>query len=1658
MTLITSQTDEYRQIQIKSGRLKTRLELTSIGYQQLSKSPELKAQEALQEACDNKNVKKNPLKILKPAIDLCHWIITAKFDDEVQANYIFFKAFNYAQKRDFEVQDQRKSSDIELANGTLNDILSSEEINSSKIFPKNQIQEAIGNKAFSEKAVNIAESLDFYRVDKFAIKALTDKNFQARLLEKGFQLRVIKNYVDQRLRIFFQDKHKNEVGSQNLYFALRNFISSGGDDLIDEYFKSDKFNKESFKKKFIGSIETRLETGEKDDNYDSLQLLINYASISSEQKQFISNFMTSTKEIHLKNIPTIDLENLRKEPLLYHSIQLRNSDPEQSQEMYHRYVQKITNTNQFFLAAEYGPQDKESLAFLKSTMDQKFKNQEISLTLNLEATEREASRYLQRNHSDIDSDYRNDKKIREKPLTMISWGSVYKNFASEEREILKKINASELYNPYSDILSTLYDFRALSSAYFEGRNATLPNELKTIETKKLEQIYPALKQLDSKHLLTAYLPLIYMQDDLSLKVQEDLEHYIRHSSYNYQAEFIKRLLEIGEQDKATGLISKIISHYSNSNQLSLFNDKLQALEINPSIYKESFKERVSQENFNLDINISKQNFLILLNTESDIPYGTFKTSINENNHHVAVAVSKNKNGSEETLAHIHIEKNSGKMFIENIGDNYISVNGEKINHKTEISYGSYVGIDNDLYRLEFGEARGDLSFSLIAKDKALKLEGSFISPQINEVLDSGININGAALNTNNFHNILNRLDFHQDSEGKDVIIYDGSKQGGLETESYLLWGPSKGIKIQEGLAGYKLNENNRPINTVHVENTNYLEGLGLIQSLLDRSDTLPSGMLNKVDLKIGQNVSPTLNFNTSSNERLELISQKVNALQAPIKTRSSQLSKTTKPSSLLFKQASSSIISGNIKHSKAFIIKAIDTAENTQELLQAINLWTETLQKPLEDLKNKVDIQALNEKILNYDLKYQCSDLAFQLNSNDLQVGASGFGKVTPRSWDLLDLVELKDVFKVLGMKEAVSRMDTIHSDFQKLQAMADEANKLESSQNFNSLNNAPTLFFDKKLFHNFLGMLKVINQPLNLSESKYNLNTIYPALLASPLINNDEAKNINEVEIQTQIKNQILKQFKHAGLYYQCEFLSRLKFFNDQQHIEPLMQEMFSQIKNSDLLYKAIDEMRFQGFQDKELKQSLSKVLDQKSDFIWHIDSSEKNNFFKSLSETDLNINLNLSKLQIEVSINQDGTKLFRLGKLINDKVINLGEINFDAEKKTLKYHLMDMDEKISVHINGANLTGETGVDLLHEDLIQLGNDMFYLAKTNNGELAIHQISHGNAEVINQLWLRDNNTHFEQGNIGQCDISGLIAAMREDPSGMGLKLLVNSVDIVRDLNNDIIFSTRIKNPEMVKVDQASLVDQPYKWQRITVEKSLRGYSFSDKKDNDGRTEILIGSPFELSIDSVDMRYEAGEATYSRDRRPSFGTKMNSGPGILGATMRKLTGDDYKYLVGKEEVIESLWGAKEKEGYQSNYYRNPARYCDSGNLSKESLAYYWKDDMEKILTTLSQSGKAGIFTNIEFPKGEVPQNILENHPEIHADHCYALGPHNGINVQESMKGKPSSCLLGKKILMINPWNTEKYRSFVDLKAISSTGFGLLQWDASDQIKLDCVFS
>lgn len=1648
MTLITHN-NEY--LQIKFGRLEKEVKLTPIGYQQLSESPELKTQEALQGAC-GENIKRNPLKILKPAFDLCHWIITAKFDDEVQANYIFFKAFNYAQKRDFEVQDQRKSSDIELANGNLKDLLSLEEINSSKIFPKNQIQEAIGNKAFSQKAVKIAESLDFYQVDKFAIKALTDKNFQARLLEKGFQLKIIKNYIDQRLRIFFQDKHKNEVGSQNLYFALRNFISSGGDDLIDEYFKSDKFNKESFKKKFIGSIETRLKTGVKDDNYDSLQLLINYASISSEQKQFISNFMTSTKEFHLKNIPTVDLKNLRKEPLLYHSMQLRNSNPEQSQEMYRRYVQKITDTNQFFLAAEYGPQDKENLAFLKSTMNQKFKNQEISLTLNLEATEREASRYLQENHSDIDSDYRNDKKIREKPLTMTSWISIYKNSRLEEEEILKKINASELYDPYRDLARTLQNFTSLSSAYFKGRNATLLNGLKRIETKKLEQIYPALKQVDSKHLLTAYLPLIYMRDDLSLKVQEDLEHYIRHSSYNYQAEFIKRLLEIGEQDKATGLISKIINHYSNSNQLSLFNDKLQALEINPSVYKEPFKDRASQEDFNLDINISKQNFLMLLNTESDIPYGTFKTSVKENNYHVAVAVSKNNNGSEEALAHIHIEKNSGRMFIEHTGDNYISVNGEKINHKTEISYGSYIGIDNDLYRLEFGEARGDLSFSLIAKDKAIKLEGSFLSPQINEVLNSGININGAALNTNNFHNILSRLDFHQDSEGNDVIIYDGTRQGALETEDYLLWGPSKGIKIQEGLAGYKLNENNKPINTVHIENTNYMEGLGLIQALLDRSDTLPSWMLNKVDLKIGQNISPTLNFNTS-NERLELISQKVNALQAPIGTRSSQSSKIPKESSLLFEQASSSIISGNIKNSKACIIQAIDTAENTQELLQAINLWTETLQKPLEDLKNEIDIRALNEKILNYDLKYQCSDLAFQLNSNDLQVGASGFGKVTPRSWDLLDLVELKDVFKVFGMKEAVSRMDTIHSDFQKLQAMADEANKLESSQNFNSLNNAPTLFFNKKLFHNFLGMLKAINQPLGLSESKYNLNTIYPALLASPLINNnDEAKNVNEVEIQTQIKNQILKQFKHAGLYYQCEFLSRLKFFNDQQHIEPLMQTMFSQIKNSDLLYKAIDEMRFQGFQDKELKQSLRKVLDQKSDFIWHINSSEKNDFIESLSKTDSNINLNLSKLQIEVSINQDGTKLFKLGKLINDEIINLGGIHFDEKSKTLKYHLMDMDEKISVHINGANLTGETGVDLLHEDLIQLGSDMFYLAKTNNGELAIHQISHGDAEIINQLWLRDNNTHFEQGNIGQCEISGLIAAMREDPSGMGLKLLVNSVDIVRDLNDDIIFSTRIKNPEVVKIDTAGLVNQPYKWQRVTVEKSLRGYSFTDKKDPDGRGEIIIGSPFELPPDSVDMRYEKGVANYSQNRRPSFGTKMNSGPGILGATMRKLTGDDYKYAVRTEEVIESLWGAKD---YQSNYYHNPARYCDS---SKESLAYYGKDDMEKILTTLSQSGKAGIFTSIGFPKGDVPQNILENHPEIHADHRYALGLHSGIDVQESMTGKPSSCLLGKKILMVNPWNTEKYRSLVDLKAISSTGFILLQWDASDQIKLDCVFS
>jgi hypothetical protein len=1654
MTLITPKADESHQIQVKTGRLTTKLELTYIGYQQLSKSPKLKAQEVLQEACSNENTK-NPLKVLKPVIDLCHWIITAKFDDEVQANYIFFKAFNYAQRRDFEIQDQEKASDLELANGTLKDLVSLEEINSSKIFPKNQIQEEIGNKAFSQKAVNIAKSLDFYQVDKFAIKALTDKNFQTRLLEKGCQLKMIKNYVNQRLRIFFQDKHSNEVGSQNLYFALRNFISSGGDELINEYLRSDKFNKKSFKKKFIDSIEKRLNTGEKDDNYDSLQLLINYALISSEPKKFISDFMTSTKEIHLKNIPAVDLENLRKEPLLYQSIQLMNYDPKQSQEMYRRYVKKITNTNQFFLAAEYGPKDQENLAFFKSTMDQKFKSQEISLSLNLQVTEREASRYLQGNHIDLNSDYRNGKKIHEQPLTMKSWGSVYRSFKSEEREILKKINASELYNPYDDLANTLYDFRSLSTDYLRTKDIASLDKLKTIETKKLEQIYPALKQLDSKHLLTAYLPLIYIQEDLNPKIQKDIENYINHSSYNYQAEFIKRLLEIGEQDKAKELVSKIINHYSNSNQLSLFNDKLQAIEVNPQIYKEQFKSRVLEENFNLDIDISKQNFLMLLNTESDIPYGTFKASLSEDNHRVSVAVSKNKNGSEKILANIHIERDSGKVFIENIENNYISVNGEKINHKTEISYGSYIGIDNDLYRLELGETRGDLSFSLVAKDKAIKLEGSFISPHINEVLNSGININGATLNTNNFHNILNRLDFHQDSEGKDVIIYDGTKQGGLETEDYLLWGPSKGIKIHEGLTGYKLNQNNKPISTVHIENTNYMEGLGLIQSLLDRSDTLPSWMLNKVDLKINQNTSSTLNFNIS-NERLKLISQKVSDLQAPIETRSSKLSKTEK-SSLLFEQASSSIISGNINDSQAFIIEAINAAENTQQLLEAINLWTETLKKPLEDLKNKIDIQALNEKILNYDLKYQSSDLAFQLNSNDLQVGESGFGKVTPRSWDLLDLVELKDIFKVLGMNEAVSRMDTIHSDFQKLQTMADEANKLDASQNFNSLNNAPTLFFDKKLFHNFLGMLKVINQPLGLSESKYNLNTIYPALLASPLINStDLAKNEDQVQIQTQIKNQILKQFKHAGLYYQCEFLSRLKFFNDQQYIKPLMQEMFSQIKNSDLLYKAIDEMRFQGFQDKELKQSLIKVLDQKSDFIWHIDSNEKNDFIESLSETDSRINLDLSKLQ--VSINQDGTKLFKLGKLVNDEIINLGEINFDAEKKTLKYHLLDIDEKISVHINGANLTGETGVDLLHEDLIQLGNDMFYLAKTNNGELAIHQIGHGNAEVINQLWLRDNNTHFEQGEIGQCEISALIAAMREDPSGMGLKLLVNSVDVVKDLNNDIIFSTRIKNPGMVKIDRENSVDQPYKWQRIAVAKSLRGYSFSDKKDSDGRVEILIGSPFELPINSVDMRDENGEPTYSENMRPSFGTQMNSGPGILGATIRKLTGDDYKYLVHRKEVIESLWGAKEKEDYKLDYYHTPVRYCDSDYSATLFSTYVSKNAMQKLLDTLSRSGQAGIITSIGFDAGGVNKEISKKYPEIHADHCCALGSHNGIDVQESMEEKPSSCLLGKKILMINPWNTETFRSFVDIEAISSTNFSLLQWDTSNQIQLDCVFN
>lgn len=94
---------------------------------------------------------------------------------------------------------------------------------------------------------------------------------------------------------------------------------------------------------------------------------------------------------------------------------------------------------------------------------------------------------------------------------------------------------------------------------------------------------------------------------------------------------------------------------------------------------------------------------------------------------------------------------------------------------------------------------------------------------------------------------------------------------------------------------------------------------------------------------------------------------------------------------------------------------------------------------------------------------------------------------------------------------------------------------------------------------------------------------------------------------------------------------------------------------------------------------------------------------------------------------------------------------------------------------------------------------------------------------------------------------------------------------------------------------------------------------------------------------------------------------------------------------------------------------------------------------------------------VTFCKNISPE-LLKRYPELVSDHMCVLGKSN-ITLDKINPKNFTRALEELEILMVNPWNTDRYRSMVKLTALTSGGTEyILQWDLNKEVKFDCVFS
>ena len=1569
--------------------------------------------------------KKLSLKPFAGFLDLLH---NSKIKTKAKLNTEFMKLCDLAQNINLD-QDSPKAS-LDLALSRLDDIVEGLDIDVRGASLK---------------------KLSFEAVDKFVIKVLTDKRLQEKLIASGFELKPLKQYTKQRLRSFFQLKNKHERSSHNLYFAIANFIRNGGDALIDQYFNSSSFNKSSFKKKFAN-----------DEEREILVLLANFALLSKKNIDFVKNFIQGSAEKDLmKNVSAKELTRIRNEKKLYAAILLCEKRPERAQQLFKQYVDEIKTTSQMFLAAEFGLKDKHSIDYFREVMNSKFDNEELFLTINIDEVERRHSRmWIYLNNHPRDADYDSDNnKIFDFPLGPRLWWNKEKYSDEEEEEIFSSIECTGVYEKYGEYrkghdtlqIKSSYFFEALTSlAEDEGSrldgyksqklNAYL-EEIKKLDVAKLEKAYFIYKEIDLKHHQTHHLPFIYSRDELREDLMHDLEMTVLDSSNFYKTEFVTRLFEIQESEKARTIMSKILASCDHSNQLSLLAEGLEELGTY-GLVKDLFIERVNDEDFALDINQMQKNELVdFIELNSYIPYALVSSETVNGNSSSKVIFQKNlANNKKEDIAQISIDQNNGQLKIEKLGAQYVSVNGEEITDVASLSYGSYIALADDLYRLEFGEERGALKMTLINKANASKIDEMFMGCDVDNTLETGLNIGKKHLNRYVFHKLLSNIEFHEDMKGDDVLIFHGDMDPFAygRTRNYLIsdsFGPSKANKIHFGLTGYSYDAEGKPISAANYSGES--RGLSLIKLLLNSMQKLSNNKFRSFELDFD---SSKVNHEILSvNHGKILQASRFNSQVTPRLV--DNLEEVSVNSQLLFKQAQAeSLDSRNDKKVKSLLCDSINSASSIQEILKPINFWTELLYNPLSDLEQSLDLDLLSEKIINNVLEYKCNDIEFQVSAHSYSNGDAGFAKVNPRSWNVPDLIELGDICRELGLDEAGSRLNSIHMDFYKMQDLADEANKLDPQIPFGSDSLPDTLFHDETMFYDFLTMLNTVAEPLLRSESKYNLNSLYPAIYASKLLDKENASGEREVLIQNKIKQQIEKQFLNAGPYYQCEFLSRLKFFNASEgKVNKLIQESFESINKSDALFKVIDEYRFQGFADNELKLVLKNLMKTQKDFDWYLSEQDKNNFYASLNTVGETIKLSLSRPQINESIDGKGLREFHLSKIVNDRELPLGSLIYDSKAKHLVYDSEKLADELNLRINGQELV-TSKQDLNFEDILQLGQDTFYIAKTNDNTLALHQISHQNSDLNNQLWIVDGETHFKQSKIGQCMISALFAALREDPSGAGMKLLYDSLNPIYDCDGDLLLSTRLENNQfMQQIDSRYHdYDKHYPWQkRISIEKSLRGYGI--EYENNKPNNISVSSGFIMPENSVDIRYtyklsDPLKKIYEDStgiREPSFG---NRGVGMLGQLARELGGDEYQYLIHSSVVIQTFW--------ESNAQQNMnGEYVTPGQVGEELFTL--EEIQQQFLDVLEKSGKEGFVTMLFIHEETLPKSLQGESSPFIEDHGMVLGKTDA-----------------NKTLLINPWNTKDYRSMEDqdkLLKLISNGADFLQWDISRFIDYDIVF-